>query len=447
MTDPTAPAQPGHTWTDADRRRTRRAALAGGVGTLIEYYDFSLYGYLAVVIAPLFFPSDDPVTSLLAALAVFGTAYLIRPLGGIVFGHIGDKYGRKRALLATLICMGVGSTLMGVLPTHAQAGVWATVLLVAVRILQGFSAGGEVGGSATFISESTPRHLKATYGAFTPLGATGGFALAAAVAGITAGSTTDAQMESWGWRIPFLLALPLTLFCLWARTRVEETHGAEEAHEQHSPVGYVFRKQPKALLQASAISAATNGTAYIGLTYLSIHLIQRLGYDAAPVYWVATAAIGISALCMPLGGLLGDRIGRVRLTEIGFIGYILLTYPMMALMDNGLGVAFVAYLLIMINTVGAQVGAYTVLPLLFDKASRYTGVAMGWNLGVIVAGGTAPYLAVWLIERTGNELAPAFFVIVVALIGLAALLSIRRGSLHRVERLHELDEAQAIEHI
>ena len=447
MTERTTPAQPDPSWTAEDRRRTRRAALAGGVGTLIEYYDFSLYGYLAVVIAPLFFPSDDPVTSLLSALAVFGTAYLIRPLGGIVFGHIGDKYGRKRALLATLVCMGVGSTLMGVLPTQAQVGIWATVLLVAVRLVQGFSAGGEVGGSATFISESTPRHLKATYGAFTPLGSTGGFALAAAVAGITTGLTTDAQMESWGWRIPFLLALPLTLFCLWARARVEETHDAEQAHEQHSPIGYVFRKQPKALLQASAISAATNGTAYIGLTYLSIHMITRLGYDSAPTYWVATAAIGISALCMPLGGLIGDRIGRVRLAEIGFVGYIVLTYPMMAVMENGLGIAFLAYLLIMINTVGAQVGAYTLLPLLFDKASRYTGVAMGWNLGVIVAGGTAPYLAVWLIERTGNVLAPAFFVIVVALIGLAALVSIRMTSLHRVEGLHDLDEALAVEHL
>ncbi|SNS29640.1 MFS transporter, MHS family, proline/betaine transporter [Geodermatophilus pulveris] len=437
--------QQGATWTPTDRRRTRRAALAGGVGTLIEYYDFSLYGYLAVIIAPLFFPSQDPVTSLLSALAVFGTAYLIRPLGGIVFGHVGDRYGRKRALVATLVCMGVGSTLMGLLPTYAQAGVWATVLLVLVRLLQGFSAGGEVGGAATFISESTPRHLKATYGAFTPLGSTGGFALAAAVAGITTGLTTDAQMDSWGWRVPFLLAFPLTLFCLWARARVEETHDATGTHEGHSPVGHVFRRQPRALAQATAISAATNGTAYIGLTYLSIHLIQRLGYEQTPVYWIATAAIGISALCMPLGGLLGDRIGRVRLAEIGFVGYVVLTYPMMALMDDGLAVAALAYLVIMLNTVGAQVGAYTLLPLLFDQRSRYTGVAMGWNLGVIVAGGTAPYLAVWLIERTGNELAPSFFVVVVALVGLAALFSVRRGSLDRVEHVAAPAAARAVE--
>ncbi len=430
MDKPDVPA-----WTPAERRRTRRAAVAGGVGTLIEYYDFSLYGYMAVVVAPLFFPSDEPVISLLSSLAVFGTAYLMRPLGGIVFGHVGDRIGRKKALLATLICMGIGSTAMGLLPTHAQVGVWATVLLVVVRLLQGFSAGGEVGGSATFISESAPRHLKAFYGSFTPLGSTGGFALAAGVAGTVSALTTDAQMESWGWRIPFLMALPLTLFCLWARTRVDETHeidDSEPAH--HSPIAEVFRRQPLSLLQASAISAATNGTAYIGLTYLSIHLIQRLGYESAPVYWVATLAIGISALLMPVGGLIGDRIGLRRLAIIGLIGYIVLTYPMMSLMDNGLLVATIAYIVIMFNTVATQVSAYTLLPLLFERRLRYTGVAMGWNLGVVVAGGTAPFLAVWLIEVTDNVLAPAFFVIVVALVGLAAIASVRAKLDHTTRR-------------
>ncbi|WP_274521285.1 MFS transporter [Rhodococcus pyridinivorans] len=143
----------------------------------MEYYDLGLYGYMAVVIAPMFSPSDDPVTSLLSAPSVFGTAYLIRPLGGIVFGHIGDRLGRRKALMVTLIYTSVGSTAMGLLPAPAQIGVWATVLLVLIRVIQGFSAGGEVGGSATFISESVPPHLEVTYGSFTPLGSTGGFAL------------------------------------------------------------------------------------------------------------------------------------------------------------------------------------------------------------------------------------------------------------------------------
>lgn len=416
---------PSPAWNAEAHERTRRSAFAGSVGTLIEYYDFSLYGYMAVIIAPLFFPGGDPTVSLLASLAVFGTAYVVRPLGGIFFGHVGDKYGRKKALLATLVCMGIASTLMGLLPTHAAVGTMAPVLLVLVRLLQGFSAGGEVGGSATFIAESTPPHLKATYGAFTPLGSTGGFALAALVAGAMTAMTTKAQMADWGWRVPFLLAFPLTLLCLWARTRVKETHKARNP-EQHSPVMQVFRRQPWALLQATGISAATNGTAYIGLTYLSIHMIHRLGYPAGNVYWVATLAIGVAALLMPLGGYLGDRIGLHRLMTLGLLGYVLLTYPMMSLMSHGLAMAGIAYLVIMLNTVATQVSCYTVLPMLFEQEHRYTGVATGFNLGVILAGGTAPFVAVWMVEKTGNVLSPAYFVIAAAAIGLVAMATVSR---------------------
>jgi len=298
---------------------------------------------------------------------------------------------------------------------------------VLVRLAQGFSAGGQVGGSATFISEAAPARLKATYGAYTPLGSTMGFAAAAAVAATVSAFTTHAEMQSWGWRIPYLLAFPITLLCLWAQHQVEETHvpAEGEARPRRSPAGLLFGHHAKALAQATAISAATNGTAYIGLTYMSIHL-QRLGYESAPVYWVTTVVIGISALCMPLGGRLGDRIGLYRLMTLGLGGYILLTYPMMAAMTHGLAVAALAFLVIMMNTVATQVSAYTILPRLFDRQTRFSGVAMGWNLGVILAGGSAPYLAVWLIERTGNSLAPAYFVMGVSLIGLIALISVRR---------------------
>ncbi len=407
--------------------QSRRAAASGFVGTLIEYYDFSLYGYMAVVIAPLFFPGGDPTVSLLAALAVFGTAYVVRPLGGIVFGHIGDRYGRKTALLGTLVCMGVGSTLMGILPTFEQAGYAATALLVLVRLLQGFSAGGEVGGSATFISESSPPHLRATFGAFTPMGSTGGFALAAAVAGAVTALTTPEQMSRWGWRVPFLLALPLTFLCIWARTRVRETYEGPPQKKESSPIGALLRVQGRALLQSTALSAATNGTAYIGLTYMSIHLAKQLGYPSASVYWMATLAIGLSALLMPLGGYLGDRIGLRRLMLAGLAGYIVLTYPAMALMERGMAVATAAYIVLMLNTVATQVSAYTILPVLFEPQYRYTGVATGWNFGVILAGGTAPYIAVKLVQLTGDRQSPAFFVIAAALVGLAGLLSLRRG--------------------
>lgn len=408
----------------ADSARVRRAALAGGVGTLIEYYDFSLYGYLAVVMAPIFFPSHDPVFSLLAALAVFASSYVVRPIGGIFFGHMGDRRGRKQALVTVLICMGLSSTAMGLLPTPGQIGIWSTVLLVAIRLVQGFSAGGEVGGSATFIAEAAPVSRKAFYGAFTPLGATGGFALAAMIAAIVSATTTHEQMSAWGWRIPFLLAFPLTLFCLWARHRVMEVHVPEQDTSPHSPIMRVLRGRPAALARATAISAATNGTAYIGLTYMSIHLIQRLGYDPTSVYWITTGVVAIAAIAMPFGGRIGDQIGVTTLVRLGLAGYFVLTYPMMAVMGTSLPVAAAAFLVIMINTVAVQVGAYTLLPQMFDRELRYSGVAMAWNVGVIVAGGSAPLVAVWLIERTGNVVAPAFFVMALALVGFAGLVGV-----------------------
>lgn len=413
-----------------ERARVRRAALAGGVGTLIEYYDFSLYGYLAVVMAPIFFPDEDPVFSLLAALAVFASSYIVRPLGGIFFGHMGDRRGRKQALVAVLVCMGLSSTAMGLLPTPSQIGIWSTILLVVVRLVQGFSAGGEVGGSATFIAESAPRSKKAYYGSFTPLGATGGFALAALIAAIVSATTTSQEMAVWGWRIPFLLAFPLTLFCLWARNRVMEMQVPAADVSPHSPIMRVFQGRPVELARATAISAATNGTAYIGLTYMSIHLIQRLGYEPTLVYWITTGVVALAALAMPLGGRIGDRIGVIALVRAGLVGYFLVTYPMMALMGTSLVVAAAAFLVVMMNTVAVQVGAYTLLPQMFDRELRYSGVAMAWNIGVIVAGGSAPLLAVWLIERTGNVNAPAYFVMAMALVGFAALVGVRRSLIY-----------------
>ncbi|WAL49543.1 MFS transporter [Rhodococcus pyridinivorans] len=410
-----------------ERRRVRRAAIAGGVGTLIEYYEFSVYGFLAIIVAPLFFPNADPVVALLSALAVFGVGYVVRPLGGLFFGYIGDRYGRKASLVLTLVFMGVGSAAMGLLPTYEQLGVAAAALLIAIRLLQGFSAGGELGGAATLISEAAPAREKAKYGAFTPMGGNGGFALAAAVVGILLAVTDDAQMQSWGWRIPFLMAVPLTIFCLWVRSRAHETHEPAASSERaRFPIAAVITQEPVALLKATGISIATQGTGYIGLSYLSIHLINQLGYQKGHVYWVAMVVIAISALLMPFGGLLADRFGASRIIACSLVGYLAVAYPAMVVMDHGLLVAGVAYLAIVLNTVGTQVGAYTIRPQMSAKPNRYTSVATAVNLGVIIGGGSAPYVCVWLITQTGNPLAPAFFIIVAALVGLISLVGISR---------------------
>src|SRR5215470_1454773 len=231
----------------------RRVVVAGGLGTLIEYYDYALYGYVSTIIAPLFFPGHDPVASLLSVLAVFALSYVVRPIGGIFFGWVGDRYGRKRALVVTVIGIGAANTALGILPTYAMVGVFAPILLVLVRITQGFFAGGEVGGAATVISEAAPPGKKARYGAFTPMGTNGGFALASAAVGVVAGVLAQDQLASWGWRIPFLLGLPLTVLCYMARRMLPDIDkNITHAGAHGFPLISAIRNYPKALLQATA---------------------------------------------------------------------------------------------------------------------------------------------------------------------------------------------------
>ncbi|WP_214104755.1 MFS transporter [Acrocarpospora catenulata] len=409
-------------------RRARRAAIAGGVGTLIEGYDFSSYGYLAVFVAPLFFPNDDPVVSLLLALLVFAGAYLARPLGGIVFGLLGDRIDRGRVLVATIICMGVATALIGLLPTYENIGVTASVLLIVLRLAQGFSVGAEVAGAATFVSEAAPNRFKSRYGAFNPAGATGGFALAAAVTGTTNAIVGADAMAEWGWRVPFLLSLPLTVVAFLIRRQItREAHPVGSAGRTTSLLT-VIAQGWLPILKGAALAAAVNGTAYFGLTYVSIHLIQRLDYPKTAVFWVTTGVVAIAALLMLPVGRLGDRIDLPRLGMIGMVGYLALTWVGMWAMGQGsLTLAAAAFLLIMVNTSFLQVTGYSLSPELFPRAIRFTGMSLGWNIGVILAGGTAPALCVWLIEVTGSNLAPAYFVMGVSVIGLLALVAIERG--------------------
>lgn len=407
----------------------RSVVLGAGGGTFIEFYDFSVYGYLAVVMSPLFFPSADPVTSLLASLAVFGTAYFMRPFGSLVFGSLGDRRGRKTALMATLLCMGAASASMALLPTYERVGLLAPALLVLTRLLQGLSAGGENGGAATFISETAPPDRRAYYGSVVAIGGTAGFASAAAVVGVVVSVTTDEQMSDWGWRVPFALSIPLTLFCFWIRRNLVESvpTSVNNGEPSRSPLRGVLAAQPGAVMQVILLAIAVNGASYFGFAYLGIHLSERLGYEATHVYWTATLAIGASAALMPLTGRLADRWGLLKVALVGLLGYTVLTYPAMALMDRGIAIAGLAFFLIMVNTSFLQVAVFAIVPRLFQSSWRYTGVAVGYNIGVMAAGGLAPFVSVLLIETTGNLLAPAFFVLAVSVIGIVAVAWIHRS--------------------
>ncbi len=412
----------------------RRAAIAGGVGTLIEYYDFAVYGFLAVTIAPLFFPSDNSGVSILSTLAVFGVAYVARPLGGIFFGRLGDRRGRRHSLVITVVSMGIACGILGLLPTHSTVGVLAPILLVLVRLAQGFSAGGEVGGAATYIAESAPPRKRGFFGSFTPVGSTLGFAVAAAVVGVVALMTTDEQMESWGWRIPFLLALPLAYVCLRVRMKLEDTPEFEEMAEKQqvtkSPLLDTVTKNPWSVLRVVGVAIAMNGSGYIGLTYFSVYLIKNLGFSKDAVYWTSAIAIALACATFPLSGMLTDRFGRKPVLVGGYLAYVVIALPAFMIMgatESILVIGIVYFLYMVLNGV-VQVPAFPLFTELFPRTVRYTGVSLGFNIGTIAAGGTAPYVAAQLVESTGNAMSPAYWVMGVCAIGLLTVATIRETS-------------------
>ncbi|MBB2930544.1 MFS transporter [Paraburkholderia silvatlantica] len=411
-------------------RLARKAAFAAAAGTAIEYYEFGVYGYMAAIIGPLFFPSDEPTAALLSILAIFGSAFLMRPIGGIVLGRLGDKVGRRSVLLTTVIGMGIATAAVGLLPVASVAGVVAPFALLFVRLAQGFFSGAEVTGSAAYVAECAPRGKRGFYGAATPVGVAIGGALAAAVCGLTTGLVSSAQLHDWGWRIPFLSALPLVLLSAYMRRSIEESAAFRRALESEkpakAPLSEVFSKYRGSMLKVFLISFGQNAGYWVGFVFMSIYLITYLEYDKTSVYWAMSLVSILMATLMPLWGGLSDRIGRRKVLAIGFVAYAALVIPMMLLMNHHNPVlAFVALLVVALPMPIVQSVGYPTYAEQFPTRVRYTGMAFSFNFGTILGGGVTPYIATAAIGATGNLLSPAFLLVGAAVVGLLTLTQLR----------------------
>jgi MHS family proline/betaine transporter-like MFS transporter len=410
----------------------RRSIRGTAIGNFMEWYDFGVYGYIATTIAQVFYPGNS--VSAVHLIATFGTlaaAFAVRPLGGFIFGLLGDRIGRKRVLVITILLMTLGTTTSGVLPGYHTIGIWAPILLVVARIFQGLSTGGEYVGTMTYVSEHAPDRSRGMMGGFLPLGNLGGYVVAGAlVTGLQTFLPTDGWL-SWGWRIPFLLSAPLGLVALNLRLRIKESPAYEKesdsAEVSGDGGGEQFRRtvvqQWKPLLICMGFVLAYNVADYMLTGYLPTYLqaIVRVGHTAGLVMIVATLMILMVAVVFV--AKLSDRIGVKPVLWTGAGLLVVLSIPAFLLIRFGgsYPLIFVGVLLIGVMVLCFDSTAPATLPALFPTSVRYGALAIGFNISISAFGGTTPLIAQTLISATGNVMVPAYMLIVAGLVGVATL--------------------------
>jgi MHS family proline/betaine transporter-like MFS transporter len=441
--------------TVTDERAVRRAVKAAALGNAMEWFDFGIYSYLAVTIGHVFFPSGSGTAQLLSSFATFAVAFLVRPIGGAFFGPLGDRIGRKRVLALTMIMMAVGTFAIGLIPGYAAIGVWSPVLLVLLRMVQGFSTGGEYGGASTFIAEYAPDKRRGFYASFLESGTLIGYIGAAGLVTLLSAWLGDATMVDWGWRIPFLVAGPLGLIGLYLRLRLDETPAfLRLSNAEAVPAGgpaeppaaqtvetsaknefrEIFAEQWPRLVLCVALVAGYNVNDYLVLSYLPTYLTDQLHYQDTHGLLVLLATMVFLLLINNQVGRLSDRFGRKPVLMIGMLGFLLLSVPAFLLVKQGsvmavaggmlmLGLSLVCFL----STMSAA------LPALFPTQVRYGSLSIAYNVSTSLFGGTTPLVITGLISLTGNDLMPAYYSSSAALVGAIAVLFMKETAQQPLE--------------
>ncbi|NAZ16979.1 MFS transporter [Glutamicibacter soli] len=406
---------------------TRRKVVAASfIGNFVEWFDYAAYGYLAVTISVVFFPESAPETALLLTFALFAISFLVRPLGGFVWGHIGDKIGRREALSWSILLMSGATFCIALLPGYATIGLAAPLLLLLLRLVQGFSASGEYAGASAFLVEYAPANKRGLYAAVVPASTATGLLLGSLMAALLTGLLTAEDMQSWGWRIPFLLAAPMGLIGRYIRTKLEDSPVFRELSQEDevikAPVKSLFRDHWRRLLLAAGAVLLNAVGFYVILSYMPTYLSQELGLDATASYVATTVALVTYIGFIFLTGMLSDRFGRKRVLISASIAFVIATVPAFMLLNTGnfLVIVLVQILLgAMLTLNDGTLPSY--LAEMFPTKVRYSGFAVSFNLSNALFGGTAPFVATLLIATSGNLLAPGWYLMGAAVISLIAV--------------------------
>ncbi|MFG3259033.1 MFS transporter [Streptomyces sp. NPDC048172] len=436
--------------TVTDEATVRRATKAAAVGNAMEWFDFGIYAYLAVTIGKVFFPGEGS-TQLLASFTAFAASFLVRPLGGLFFGPLGDRVGRKKVLALTMMLMAAGTFCIGLIPSYSSIGLASPVLLLLCRVVQGFSTGGEYGGAATFIAEYAPDKRRGYFGSFLELGTLGGYTGAAALVLLLNTTLGEDAMLDWGWRIPFLVGGPIGAVGLYLRMKLDETpafqkraaelsHSPDASHEQSSDpklsenvpqkeLKTIFAQQWPTLLLCVGLVAAYNVTDYMLLSYMPAYLTSELDYKDSMELVAAIIAMVAMMTVLQRVGHLNDRFGRKPVLLTGMVGFLVLTVPAFALFQQGSFLAVLGGMLMLGACLVCLLGTMSAtLPALFPTDVRYGSLSIGYNVATSVFGGTAPGVMTYLVDSTGDKLAPAYYASGAAVLGIVAVLCMKETS-------------------
>jgi MFS transporter, MHS family, shikimate and dehydroshikimate transport protein len=406
----------------------RRVGLAGFVGTTMEWYDYFLYGAAtALIFNQLYFPTVDPLIGTLAAFSAFAVGFVARPLGGIVFGHFGDKFGRKQNLIITLAIMGLATAAIGLLPTFETIGIWAPVLLVVLRILQGFAVGGEWGGAVLMTVEHAPDHKRGFYSSWVQMGVPAGIVLANGVFLLFETSLSEEAFLVWGWRVPFLLSIILVVVGLYVRLRIEESPAFTQIHEHHAetqrPVMDVIRNQPRNVLISLGARLGDNVIFTIFEVFTLTYITQQVGLSESVALAGVLIGAGIELFTIPLFGALTDRIGRRPVFMGGLVFCVIYIFPFFWLLNTAQPLLVVLSLVVALAIGHSAMYApeASFFAELFDTRTRYSGASIGYQVAPIVGGGIAPAICTALLAWSGSYWPIALYMIAMGLIGVVSV--------------------------